>query len=62
MKRALLLVVLLSGCTAQERKEENCLDWGTITYVRETCIPFYGSLVCADEEVTKLYCRLYDEE
>jgi hypothetical protein len=62
MKRALLLAILLSGCAVQERKEENCIDWGTITYVRERCIPFYGDLVCAEEEVTTLYCRLYDDE
>ena len=62
MRRAFLLVILLSGCTVQERKEEDCVDWGTITYVRETCIPLYGALICADEEVTEMYCRLYDEE
>ena len=62
MKRALLLVVLLVGCTSQERKDQYCLDWDTYTYVRERCIPLYGALICADEEVTKLYCRLYDDE
>jgi hypothetical protein len=39
-----------------------CADYGSYTVVRERCIPLYGTLVCADEEVTEVYCKLYFEE
>ena len=57
--KAIALLLVLSGCVAQEERE--CIDYTTITYEREKCIPFYGSLVCATEEVTELRCIRYDE-
>ena len=56
----LLPLLLLVGCAEPETR--TCLDYGSYTYVREKCIPMYGTLVCADEEVTRVYCKLYDEE
>jgi len=60
MKR-LLLLLLLSGCTTPE-DTRICADYGSYTIVKERCIPLYGTLVCADEEVTEVYCKLYFEE
>ena len=60
MKR-LLLLLLLSGCVT-ETDTRICADYGSYTVVRERCIPLYGTLVCADEEVTEVYCKLYFEE
>mgnify|MGYP000706855022 CR=1 FL=1 len=60
MKR-LLLLLLLSGCVT-ETDTRICADYGSYTIVRERCIPLYGTLVCADEEVTRVYCKLYFEE
>ena len=60
MKR-LLLLLLLSGCVT-ETDTRICADYGSYTIIKERCIPLYGTLVCADEEVTKVYCKLYFEE
>lgn len=57
--KAIALLLVLSGCVAQEERE--CIDYTTITYERDKCIPFYGSLVCATEEVTELRCIRYDD-
>ena len=59
--KKLLLLLLLSGCVS-EPETRMCADYGTYTYVKERCIPMYGMLVCADEEVTEVYCKLYFEE
>lgn len=59
--RKLLLLLLLSGCVT-ETDTRICADYGSYTVVRERCIPLYGTLVCADEEVTEVYCKLYFEE
>ena len=53
------LFLVLSGCVAQEKRE--CIDYTTITYEREKCIPFYGTLVCATEEVTEIRCTRYED-
>ena len=60
MKR-LLLLLLLSGCVT-ETDTRICAEYGSYTIVKERCIPLYGTLVCADEEVTEVYCKLYFEE
>ena len=60
MKR-LLLPLLLSGCVT-ETDTRICADYGSYTIIKERCIPLYGTLVCADEEVTEVYCKLYFEE
>ena len=59
--KKLLLLLLLSGCVT-ETDTRMCADYGSYTIVRERCVPLYGTLVCADEEVTKVYCKLYFEE
>ena len=60
MKR-LLLLLLVSGC-ATEADTRICAEYGSHTYVREKCIPLYGTLLCADQEVTEAYCKRYFEE
>jgi hypothetical protein len=58
--KKLLLLLLLSGCVEPETRM--CADFDTHTYVREKCIPMYGTLICAEQEVTEVYCKLYIEE
>jgi hypothetical protein len=60
MKR-LLLLLLLSGCVT-EPDTRVCADYGSYTTVKEKCIPMYGALICADEEVTRVFCKRYFEE
>ena len=60
MKR-LLLLLLLSGC-ATEPDTRICADYGSYTTVKQKCIPLYGSLICADEEVTEVFCKRYFED
>ncbi len=60
MKR-LLLLLLLSGCVI-EPDTRICAEYGSYTTVKERCIPMYGSLVCADEEVTEVFCKRYFED
>lgn len=58
--KVIALLLVLSGCVAQEERE--CINYTTITYEREKCIPLYGSLICATEEVTELRCIRYDDQ
>ena len=58
--KVIALLLVLSGCVAQEERE--CINYTTITYEREKCIPPYGSLICATEEVTELRCIRYDDQ
>ena len=61
MKR-LLLLLLLSGCVI-EPDTRVCADYCSYTFVKEKCIPMYGALICADEEVTEVFCkRHFDDE
>ncbi len=60
MKR-LLLLLLIPGCIT-EPDTRICADYGSHTFVREKCVPLYGALICADEEVTQVYCKRYFEE
>jgi hypothetical protein len=60
MKR-LLLLLLVPGCVI-EPDTRICADYGSYTYVKNKCIPLYGALICADEEVTEVYCKRYFEE
>ena len=60
MKR-LLLLLLLSGCVT-EPDTRTCADYGSYTYMKNKCIPLYGALLCADEEVTEVFCKRYFEE
>ena len=60
MKR-LLLLLLLSGCVT-EPDTRVCADYGSYTFVQEKCIPMYGALICADEDVTRVFCKRYFED
>ena len=60
MKR-LFLLLLIPGCIT-EPDTRICADYGSHTFVREKCVPLYGALICADEEVTEVYCKRYFEE
>ena len=60
MKRPLLLL-LLSGCVT-EPDTRICAEYGSYTIVKERCIPMYGALICADEEVTQVFCKRYFED
>ncbi len=60
MKR-LLLLLLLSGCVI-EPDTRICADYGSYTYMKNKCIPLYGTLLCADEEVTEVFCKRYFED
>ena len=60
MKR-LLLLLLLSGCVI-EPDTRICAEYGSYTIVKERCIPMYGALICADEEVTQVFCKRYFED
>lgn len=59
--KRLLLLLLLSGCVT-EPDTRICAEYGSYTIVKEKCIPMYGALICADEEVTKVFCKRYFEE
>jgi hypothetical protein len=39
-----------------------CAEYGSYTIVKQKCIPMYGSLICADEEVTEVFCKRYFED
>ena len=39
-----------------------CADYGSYTYMKNKCIPLYGTLLCADEEVTEVFCKRYFED
>ena len=59
--KRLLLLLLLSGCVT-EPDTRVCADYGSYTIVKQKCIPMYGSLICADEEVTEVFCKRYFED
>ena len=59
--RALPLFLLLAGCTAVEEKGD-CIDWEYYTDTVEKCIPLYGQLICAEQEVTRYVCTLRMED
>jgi len=59
--KRLLLLLLVPGCVI-EPDTRICADYGSYTLVRQKCIPMYGALICADEEVTEVFCKRYFEE
>lgn len=59
--KKLLPLLLLTGCVT-EPDTRVCADYGSYTYMKNKCIPLYGTLICADEEVTELFCKRYFEE
>ncbi len=59
--KKLLPLLLLTGCVT-EPDTRICAEYGSYTYMKNKCIPLYGALLCADEEVTELFCKRYFEE
>jgi len=59
--KKLLPLFLLTGCVT-EPDTRICADYGSYTIVKERCIPLYGAIICADEEVTEVFCKRYIEE
>ena len=57
----LLLLLLVPGCVL-EPDTRFCADYGSYTYVKNKCVPLYGALVCADEEVTEVFCKRYFDD
>ena len=50
----------MPGCVI-EPDTKICADYGSYTTVKQKCIPLYGALICADEEVTEVFCKRYFE-
>lgn len=61
MKLWIVPLVLLTGCVSTEQDDRICLDYETRVVTREKCVPLYGSLICADQQVTQTWCVLYEE-
>ena len=59
--KKLIPLLLLTGCVT-EPDTRVCADYGSYTYVKNKCIPLYGTLICADEEVTEVFCKRYFED
>lgn len=59
--RCLVPLFALFGCVG-EPEQRMCADFGSHTIERERCIPLYGTLLCATEEVTEVYCKRYFED
>ena len=59
MKRLLLALVLLTGCTTPDNR--TCLNWNSFIEVVEECTPLYGSIICVTKEKPRYWCILYDE-
>ena len=53
---------MYTGCITAEKDDRICIEFGTYTYMKNKCIPLYGAMVCADQEVTETYCKLYAED
>gem|GEM_PF-4818226 len=52
---------MLPACVSAEKDERICIDFGSYVIVREKCTPMYGTLICADIEETRTWCKLYAE-
>lgn len=61
MKKFWIMLALLPACVTAEKDDRICIDFGSYTFVREKCTPFYGTLICMDQEVTEVYCKRYEE-
>ena len=55
-----LSLLVLGGCVSTD--DRICLDWRVTTETREKCVPLYGAMICADEQVTRNTCTLYAED
>jgi hypothetical protein len=60
MKKLLLTLVLLTGCTTP-LDTRTCLDWKSSIEVIEECTPLYGNVICVTKEKPRYWCVLYDE-
>ena len=58
---ALFFVLMYTGCSTVD-DDRICIEFGSYQTVKQRCIPMYGQLICADEEVTETYCKLYAED
>jgi len=58
-----LVVAVLTSIVSCSTIEDNriCLDWDSRIVMRERCIPFYGTLLCSEEEKVETWCVLYEE-
>jgi hypothetical protein len=58
-----LLAVLLTTAVSCSTIEDDriCIDWESSVIVQQKCIPYYGTLICADEEKVRTWCVLYEE-
>jgi hypothetical protein len=63
--RFLVVIVLtfVVGCSIIVANEDEriCLDWKSRVIVQERCIPYYGAIMCVDEEKVRTWCVLYEE-
>ncbi len=59
--KRLLLLLLLSGCVT-EPDTRICAEYDSYNFMREKCIPIYGSLICVNQEHTHVFCKRYEEE
>ena len=51
------LLAGLGGCVSSQEKEEFiCLEYKTIPIIEEKCKPFYGTLICMEQESVRLIC------
>ena len=60
MKKLLLTLVLLTGCTTPV-DNRTCLDWKSSMEIVEECTPLYGNIICVQKEKPRYRCVLYDE-
>lgn len=62
MKKTLWIPFLIIGCVSADTDDNRiCLDYKSTTVTKEKCIPYYGTLVCGNETVTKVTCTLWEE-
>ena len=58
MKKAIWTLLFISGCVTPD--DRVCIDYDSITFEREKCIPFYGQMICANEEQTRVFCTRWE--
>ena len=52
-------LLMIASCTSLERGA--CLQYKTIHYTDERCVPLYGTLICATGRRSRVFCTLYEE-
>lgn len=61
MRKYLLLILFLQGCTTVEEDDRLCIEWDSTIEVVEECIPMYGNIICVTKEKPRYWCTLYME-